>query len=50
MAKRIPVKRNHYTHSNKFDVIVEFFIKEGIYDVHKINEVLFAYDQVLLGG
>ena len=38
------------SHSNKFDVIVEFFIKEGIYDVHKINEVLFAYDQVLLGG
>jgi O-acetyl-ADP-ribose deacetylase (regulator of RNase III) len=37
------------SHSRKFDVIVEYFITSGIYDVFKINEVLFSYDQPLLG-
>ena len=34
----------------KFDVIVEYFIKNGKYDVLLINEVLFKYDQPLLGS
>ncbi len=38
------------SHSNKFDVIVEYFIICGKYDIFKINEVLFKYDQPLLGG
>jgi O-acetyl-ADP-ribose deacetylase (regulator of RNase III) len=38
------------THSRKFDVIVEFFIKSRKYDIFEINEVLFSYDQQLLGG
>ena len=36
--------------SQKFDVIVEYFIVSGKYDVFEINEVLFKYDQPLLGG
>ena len=33
-----------------FDVIVEYFISQGKYDIHEINNVLFAYDQPILGG
>lgn len=38
------------SHSQKFDVIVEYFIVSGKYNIFEINEVLFKYDQPLLGG
>ena len=38
------------THASKFDVIVEWFIRAGRYDVFEINEALFAFDQPLLGA
>ena len=37
------------SHSVKFDVIVEFFIVHEMFDVFTINEMLFRYDQPLLG-
>lgn len=38
------------SHSYRADLIVEYFIRSGVYDVMRINEALFAFDQTLLGA
>lgn len=37
------------THSSVFDIVVEYFIKNGIYDTFEMNAVLFKLDQPTIG-
>ncbi len=39
-----------FSNSNKTDIIVEYCIKNSIYDISKVNEILFYYNQPLLGS
>ena len=38
------------THSSKFDIVLEYFIKSRNYNIYEINEVLFEFDMPLLGS
>lgn len=38
------------SHASKQDLVVEYFIEIGNYDINQINEALFAFDQPQLGG
>ncbi len=38
------------SHSSKFDVIVEYFLVNRNYNVFELDEVLFAFDQPLIGA
>ena len=39
-----------FSPSDKRDVIIRFCLERGIYDVMQVNEILFRFDQQLLGG
>ena len=38
------------SHSDKGDIIVEYFILNNMYDIFEINAALYSFDQVPLGG
>ena len=37
-----------FSPSNKFDLIVTYFVTHGIYDIYEINAALFKYGQPIL--
>ena len=38
------------SHSSKYDIILEYFIKNRSFNLHDINEVLYRFDMPLLGS
>lgn len=38
------------SHTSKFDIILEYCVTEHIYNIDEVNEILFTFDQRLLGA
>ena len=38
-----------FSHSNKKDIVIEYFIREKIYNLNDINEVLYKLDEKVIG-
>ena len=38
------------SHSNQRDIVIEYFIKERVYKIYDINDVLYAIGQKVIGG
>lgn len=38
------------SHCSRFDIIIEYFIKNGNYNIYEINQALFQFDQPTLGA
>lgn len=36
------------SHSRKFDIIIEYYIRHNIYNIFEVNEILYAFDQEIL--
>lgn len=46
----LPLPGFTFTNANLADVIVSAFIENKIFDVDLVNQILYKYDQPLLGG